>query len=71
MKGKVTDMMIKRNAIRCKKCGEVIESRSVHDFRSCSCKACAVDGGREYLRRCGDREDWEELAEVEEDPDGQ
>lgn len=63
-------MTIKRNAIRCKKCGEVIESRSVHDFRSCSCKACAVDGGREYLRRCGDREDWEELAEVEEDPDG-
>ena len=63
-------MVIKRNAIRCRKCGEVIESRSVHDFKFCSCKACAVDGGREYLRRCGNREDWEEMAEVEEDPDG-
>ena len=46
-------MKIIRNAIRCKKCGEVIESKSVHDFKFCSCGACAVDGGHEYLRRCG------------------
>ena len=50
-----------RNAIRCKKCGDVIESKTVHDFKFC----CAVDGGRDYLRRCGNREDWEELAEAE------
>ena len=62
-------MVIRKNAIRCKKCGEVIESRSVHDFRFCSCGACAVDGGPEYLRRCGSREDWEELSEVEDEPD--
>ena len=59
-------MKIIRNAIRCKKCGEVIESKSVHDFKFCSCGACAVDGGHEYLRRCGELEDWEELAETEE-----
>lgn len=43
-------MMIK-NAIKCKKSGEVIESVSLHDFKICLCGACAVDGGHEYLRR--------------------
>ena len=54
-----------KNAIRCKKCGDVIESKTVHDFKFCSCGSCAVDGGHDYLRRCGNREDWEELSEVE------
>ena len=54
-----------RNAIRCKKCGDVIESKTVHDFKFCSCGSCAVDGGLDYLRRCGNREDWEELSEAE------
>jgi DNA-directed RNA polymerase subunit N (RpoN/RPB10) len=40
-----------RNAIRCVKCGDVIESTHVHDFRYCKCGTVAVDGGREYLRR--------------------
>ena len=53
-----------RNASRCKKCGEVIESENVHDFKFCSCGSCAVDGGHDYLRRCGNREDWEELSEA-------
>ena len=39
-----------RNAIRCKKCGEVIKSETVHDFKFCSCGSCAVDGGHDYLR---------------------
>ena len=34
-----------RNAIRCKKCGDVIESKTVHDFKFCSFGSCAVDGG--------------------------
>lgn len=45
-------MAIIRNAIGCKHCGDVIESKSVHDFKACSCGACAVDGGLAYLRRC-------------------
>lgn len=53
------------NKIRCLKCGDEIESHSVYDFKFCSCKACAVDGGHEYLRRCGKEEDWEELSETE------
>lgn len=59
--------MIIRNAIRCKKCGDIIESLTRHDFEECSCGAVAVDGGRSYLRRVGFPEDWEELSEVSED----
>ena len=40
-----------RNAVRCKKCVDIIESKTVHDFKVCSCGACAVDGGHDYLRR--------------------
>ena len=54
-----------RNAIKCTKCGEIIESESVHDFKFCSCGACAVDGGHEYLKRCGNLEYRTELAETE------
>ena len=54
------------NAIRCKKCNEVIESTHRHDFKFCKCGAVAVDGGRDYLKRSGYREDWEELSKYEE-----
>ena len=54
------------NRIRCLKCGDIIESLTVHDFKWCSCGHCAVDGGGEYIRRCGKREDWEEMSIIEE-----
>lgn len=54
-----------RNMIRCKKCNDIIESVSRHDFKFCKCGAVAVDGGKDYLRRSGKREDWEELSECE------
>ena len=47
-------------------CNDIIESTSTHDFKFCKCGAVAVDGGHDYLRRCGNRENWEELSEVEE-----
>ncbi len=53
------------NKIRCKKCGDIIESKSVHDFKFCKCKSVAVDGGHDYLRRLGDLEDWDDLSEYE------
>ena len=53
---------IRTNRIKCKKCGDIIESYNVHDFKWCSCKSVAVDGGREYLRRLGSPEDYEELS---------
>lgn len=56
--------VILKNKIRCKKCNDEIESKHVHDFKCCSCKAVAVDGGQEYLRRIGNPEDIEEISET-------
>jgi len=39
------------NKAQCLVCGDIVESRSRHDFRYCSCGAMFVDGGKEYLRR--------------------
>ena len=53
-----------KNAIQCKMCGEVIESKHVHDFVQCKCGACAVDGGHDYLRRCfRDKDCYIDLSE--------
>ena len=52
-----------RNAAQCRKCGDVIESKGVHDFRWCSCHSIFVDGGQEYIRRGGKAEDIIELSE--------
>ena len=51
--------MTTRNAIKCLKCGDEIESKHRHDFVSCKCGACFVDGGRDY-RRVG----YENMADV-------
>jgi hypothetical protein len=58
-------MGIKTNKIQCKFCGDIIESKNVHDFKYCKCGRVAVDGGHEYLRRCfkGTPEDYIELSE--------
>lgn len=45
------DRRIKRNRIRCKQCGNIIESKSVNDFQTCKCGAVSVDGGLEYPKR--------------------
>lgn len=62
------------NKIRCKLCGDVIESTSVHDFKGCKCGSCYVDGGHQYLRRAfppdmTQEEAYEELSETEEVPE--
>ena len=56
------------NAIRTPD-GTILESRSVHDFvdhTDTNGKFYAVDGGLEYLKRCGDN-DYEELSLTLED----
>ena len=61
-------MRILKNAIRCNLCGDVIESNNRHDHVTCSCGACAVDGGHDYLRRSfKDKDCYIELSVVEED----
>ena len=63
-------MTIIRNAIECKKCGDIIESASVHDFKICSCGACSVDGGNRYLRRCAlSMDDFIDLSEFQKEQD--
>ena len=57
-----------KNAIRCKLCGDIIESTHVHDYKQCKCGAVAVDGGREYQRFIGNPEDWENMSVWEDVP---
>ena len=40
-----------KNAIQCKLCGEIIESTDRHQYVTCKCGACALDGGHDYLRK--------------------
>ena len=53
------------NRIQCKKCNDIIESKTTHDFVTCKCGAVSVDGGKDYLRRCGNKEDIIELSKTE------
>lgn len=34
--------------IKCLICGDIIESKSVHDLVSCKCESCYIDGGSYY-----------------------
>jgi hypothetical protein len=43
--------VIERNAVRCLKCSDTIESRHRHDTTQCSCGHVSVDGGHAYRRR--------------------
>lgn len=40
-----------KNTIQCNLCGDIIESNDRHDFVTCKCGCCNVDGGLDYLRR--------------------
>ena len=51
-----------RNAIQCKHCGETLDSVNVHDYETCSCGACSVDGGHDYLRRVGNPDDFTDIS---------
>ncbi|WPZ37261.1 hypothetical protein T8K17_25630 (plasmid) [Thalassobaculum sp. OXR-137] len=42
-----------RNAARCLRCGDIIESKHTHDYVECSCGNIAVDGGPSYNRMAG------------------
>jgi len=41
---------MKVSAVLCLQCHDLVWSRSRHDFRSCSCGECFIDGGRDYTR---------------------
>lgn len=50
------------NKIKCKKCGDIVESKSTNDYKRCSCGTVAVDGDTEYLKRIGNENDYIELS---------
>ena len=53
------------NKAKCKKCGDIIESKEANDFKRCICGSIAVDGGHEYIKRVGNKDDIIELSKVE------
>lgn len=53
-----------KNKIKCKYCGNILESKSRYDFKFCSCGKVSIDGRRLYLKRSGNPGAWEELSEV-------
>ncbi len=53
------------NKAKCKKCGDIIESKEANDFKRCTCGSIAVDGGLEYIKRVGNKEDVIELSKFE------
>lgn len=54
-----------KNAAKCNICGDVIESKHTHDFKTCKCGTISVDGGHEYLKRCykESRDEFTDLSE--------
>jgi len=56
-------MTILHNRIRCKKCGQILESKHRHDFAACPC-GTFTDGGTDYIRWGGTSlDDIEDLCE--------
>lgn len=60
-------MKVITNKAQCLICGDIIESKTVHDFKTCSCGNLSVDGGTYYLKRLIKNVDkFKDLSEVEE-----
>lgn len=60
-------MVIIENKIQCKLCGEILISKTIHDFQVCRCLSVGADGGNFYLRRMGEKENIIELSTYTED----
>lgn len=56
------DLKIVANRAQCTHCGDIIQSVHRHDFVTCSCGKLAVDGGKDYLKRCGYLNDYVEKS---------
>jgi len=65
--------LLSRNRCKCKHCGDIIESKHVHDFVECKCGQIFTDGGLDYTRRGypgGAIEDHiEDMNEYEREPE--
>lgn len=52
-----------KNSVRCKLCGEIIQSKHNYDHVFCRCGLVSVDGGLISPRSLGDEKDIEYLYE--------
>lgn len=59
--------MIISNKVKCLLCNDIIESVHRHDYKWCSCKNVAVDGGKSYLKRMYKLDEYEDLSECIDD----
>lgn len=57
------------NGVKCLVCGELIQSRSVNDYVTCSCKNVSVDGGNVYSHISAQNVDKAEQFVLYEDDD--
>lgn len=56
------------NKCQCRKCGDIIESKTRHDFVNCKCGSIFTDGGTSYIRRgAKDLNDIIDMSEVYEE----
>lgn len=60
-------MVIIENKVQCRLCGSVLISRSRRDLQVCKCGAILIEGGLEYLRKGGKKENIIELSTFTED----
>lgn len=52
MKNLISNKILK-NKIQCNYCKEILISHYQHDFKMCKCGKTGIDGGNEFLKRCG------------------
>ena len=51
------------NKAQCLICGDIIESKTRHDYVTCRCGNLSVDGGTDYIKRTvGDMTKYKELS---------
>lgn len=55
---------INENIVKCKHCKDIIESLSVNDYKKCYCGKIEISGGHDYLKRIGNKDDYEELSNI-------
>ena len=53
---------MKVSAIVCKGCGDTIYSRARHDMHFCTCGLVGIDGGRAYIKICGEPENYKLIS---------
>lgn len=53
---------ILKNMAKCLDCEQIVESKHVHDFRTCKCGNLSVDGGLQYIKRSSKNFNFEDLS---------